>query len=97
MSYAYREIYLLGLIPFLISKKNKKNIISLILKKIIYFKLSGMTFFWILQSTLMSKSLLVKGLNILIKGIFDNVIIIFLIIFVLKMFQKSLKQKKYVS
>lgn len=97
MSYAYREIYLLGLIPFLINKKNKKNIISLILKKIIYFKLIGMTFFWIFQSMLMPKSLIVKGLNILIKGILDNVIIIFLIIFVLKMFEKSLEQKKYVS
>ena len=93
MSYSYREIYLIGLIPFLIKQKNKSNKICFILEKTILVKLIGMTFLWLIQVAFFENSVYIKGLNILLKGILDNIIIIFLSVFLMKMIITDFKIK----
>jgi hypothetical protein len=72
MSYVYKEIYFLGLIPMLKKKIIKdenplsKKIYNLIKIKFIFF-----SFLWVVQLIFFSHSLYFKGLNILIKNLID--------------------------
>jgi hypothetical protein len=90
----YKEIYILGLIPFLL--KNIKN--NYLFTKLIYYliiiKFIGLTLLWLIQTTLLPTSLFFKGFNILNKGIIDS-LLIFYIGFYLIVFFKQFVNKNF--
>ena len=89
MNYLYKEIYFLGLLPFLKKKLSLKNKYINLIYKLILIKFIILTFLWIFQVIFFSSSVYIKGLNILIKGVIDNLLIIFLIISLLNFFKKN--------
>tara|TARA_X000001036_G_C20037957_1_gene545625 strand:- start:64 stop:486 length:423 start_codon:yes stop_codon:yes gene_type:complete len=92
MNYIYKEVYFLGLIPYLKDNiKLKKNSNLNIIFKLILFKFIFLTFMWIFQSILFNKSIFFKGFNILTKGIVDNILIIFLLLLMVDFIVKILK------
>ncbi len=99
MNYVYKEIYFIGLIPFI--KKNYDHESSYF--KYFYILLISkfliLTILWIFQTTFFENSLYVKGFNILFKNIFDNFLLVilssFLIIFSKDNFFFDFKKKKY--
>ena len=90
----YKEIYILGLISFLL--KNIKN--NYLFTKLIYYliiiKFIGLTLLWLIQTTLLPTSLFFKGFNILNKGIIDS-LLIFYIGFYLIVFFKQFVNKNF--
>ena len=92
MSYLYKEIYFLGLLPFL--KKNffkGRNIYIKLIYKLVLLKFILLTFLWIIQTTLFSTSVFIKGFNILTKGIIDNILIIFLVLVLIDFLKENIK------
>ncbi len=88
MNYLYKEIYFLGLLPYLKKKIWLKNKYINLIYKLVLIKFIILTFLWISQVTFFSNSIYIKGLNIFIKGIIDNFLIIFLMISVVNFFKK---------
>ena len=92
ISYLYKEIYFLGLLPFL--RKNflyKKNFYINSFYILILLKFIMLTLFWVLQTSFFGTSAFIKGFNIFTKGIIDNVLIIFLILLLLKFIKENIK------
>ena len=90
MNYLYKEIYFLGLLPYLKKELSLKNRYVNLIYKLILIKFIILTFLWITQVIFFSNSVYIKGLNILVKGIIDNLLIAFLIISLIN-FLKKLK------
>ena len=90
MNYLYKEIYFLGLLPYLKKELPLKNKYVNLIYKLILIKFIILTFLWITQVIFFSNSVYIKGLNILVKGIIDNLLIAFLIISLIN-FLKKLK------
>ena len=90
MNYLYKEIYFLGLLPYLKKELPLKNKYVNLIYKLILIKFIILTFLWITQVIFFSNSVYIKGLNILVKGIVDNLLIAFLIISLIN-FLKKLK------
>lgn len=91
MNYIYKEIFFLGLIPYLqkndfyINNKRFKIIYYLIICKFIL-----LTILWIIQTTLFSTSIYIKGFNIMSKGILDFTLMYFIFIEFLKIIKMGL-------
>ena len=91
MNYIYKEIFLLGLIPYLqkddlyIKNKTFKIIYYLIICKFIL-----LTILWIIQTTLFSTSIYIKGFNIMCKGVLDFTLMYFIFIEFLKIIKMGL-------
>ena len=83
MSYLYREIYFLGLIPFLRKNYNYRNPYLKFFYILIIFKFIVFTFLWISQTLFFETSIFVKGFNIFFKNLIDNILIIILSSFLL--------------
>jgi len=83
MSYLYREIYFLGLIPFLRKNYNYRNPYLKFFYILIIFKFIVLTFLWISQTLFFETSIFVKGFNIFFKNLIDNILIIILSSFLL--------------
>ena len=90
INYLYKEIYFLGLLPYLKKELSLKNRYVNLIYKLILIKFIILTFLWITQVIFFSNSVYIKGLNILVKGIIDNLLIAFLIISLIN-FLKKLK------
>jgi hypothetical protein len=71
MNYVYKEIYFLGLIPLLKKKIEIKKSLYKKIYNIILIKFILLSFLWIIQTTLLQKSIYFKGFNILIKNLID--------------------------
>jgi len=81
-NHSYKEIYLLGLIPFL--RKNLGNSKNENIVKTYYLILTKfflLTFLWILQTTFFSHSIYIKGFNIFLKGFIDTLLISYILLF----------------
>lgn len=82
MNYIYKEIYFLGLLPFLIKKITiKKMMLFRILYYIILIKFIFLSLLWIVQIKFFSTSIYVKAINILIKNIIDLYLVSILLYF----------------
>ena len=89
MNYVYKEIYFLGLIPFL---KYKNQIYKYkIIYNLILIKFIILTLMWICQTLLFSSSIYVKGFNILVKGLIDNFLVILIMLSILEFFKQFVK------
>ena len=91
MNYLYKEIYFIGLIPFLGKNYFSKNLYYKYFYNLIISKFLLLTLLWFLQTIFFQKSLYIKGINILVKNLFDNLLIIiilsFILIFIKNIFQ----------
>ena len=88
MSFIYKEIYLIGLIPFL--KKNIEIRKLKLIHDLILFKFIALTFTWIIQITIFDESIYAKGFNILIKDLLDMILIFLLLSVVLPVLRKKI-------
>ena len=95
--YSYKEIYVLGLVPFLLKNSNKNYPFIKHMYYIILIKFIFLTILWIIQTTLLPNSLFIKGFNILNKGLIDSILIfyisIYLIIFLKRFFEAQILNK----
>lgn len=89
MNYLYKEIYFLGLLPYLRKNLFSKNRYINFIYKLILIKFIILTFLWIAQTVIFGNSIYIKGLNILIKGIIDHFLMIFLIILLVDYLKKT--------
>ena len=91
MNYSYKEIYLIGLFPYINNGINRNIKFYKIFKNILLFKFVLLTVFWVIQTTFFEYSIFLKGANILIKNLTDNIIIIILIVFILRFLYEFIK------
>ncbi len=91
----YKEIYLLGLVPFLLKNIQKNYPFAKLIYYLIVIKFIWLTLLWIIQTTLLPTSLFLKGFNVLNKGIIDTLLMyyvaIYLIVFLKQFLNKNTK------
>jgi len=93
-NYSYKEIYFLGLIPFLINNVSIK--LCRLFHQLILLKFIFGTILLIANKVFYENSLIFKGFNILFKNLIDNILVIFLLsILIIFLRQTYLKLKSY--
>lgn len=90
MSYVYKEIYLIGILPFL--KKNIEIRKFRLIYNIILLKFILLTLMWIMQIVLFDKSIYIKGFNILFKDLLDLFLIFSLLSIVLPILRNKIPE-----
>ena len=93
-NYSYKEIYFLGLIPFLINNFSIK--LCRLFYYLIFIKFVFGTILIIVNKVFYENSLIFKGFNILFKNLIDNILVIFLLsIFIIFLRQINNNLKLY--